>query len=31
MMTLFDDEQVLNAYAKDIEDRTCKRNSRKID
>ena len=29
MMTLFDDEQILKAYAKDIEDNTAKETERK--
>ncbi len=29
MLTLFDDEQVLEAYAKDIEDNTVHREARK--
>lgn len=28
MMTLFDDEQILKAYAKDIEDRTARKTAR---
>lgn len=28
MMTLFDDEQILKAYAKDIEDRTARETAR---
>lgn len=28
MMTLFDDEQILKAYAKDIEDNTAKKTAR---
>lgn len=29
MMTLFDDEQILKAYAKDIEDNTTRKTERK--
>jgi len=29
MMTLFDDEQILKAYAKDIEDNTAKKTEKK--